>query len=54
MHAADQMAGLFAHNALTRRSSPPPFNLFGPEPTLNALISSSQRDTSVSRAVSLP
>lgn len=31
---------VFVCNALTWYSSPPPFNLFGPEPTLNAQIAS--------------
>lgn len=56
MLAADQMACClcpFVSNALTWYSSPPPFNLFGPEPTLNAQIASFHRDSSVSRAVLL-
>lgn len=56
MLAADQMACClcpFVSNALTWYSSPPPFNLFGPEPTLNAQIASFHRDSSVSRPVLL-
>lgn len=44
---------VFVCNALTWYSSLPPFNLFGPKPTLNAQIASFQRDSSVSRAVLL-
>lgn len=44
---------VFVCNALTCYSSSPPFNLFGPEPTLNAQIASFHRDSSVSRAVLL-
>lgn len=44
---------VFVCNALTWYSSPPPFNLFGAEPTLNAQIASFHRDSSVSRAVLL-
>lgn len=44
---------VFVCNALTWYSSSPPFNLFGPEPTLNAQIASFHRDSSVSRAVLL-